>query len=606
MSVPLQIQLFDAFLGTQEGIHSIILPDIFSSGGSENVYIDKYGRVKRLNGYTKQNSSAFTTDTGASASMVRGLIPYRKTAGGSITRKLLIVLDDQADEWEIHVSPDEGVSTSFLYDAGAGSVGTIPDAAQYGDTIYITNGKVQPRKYDGTTISATGLTQSPTITPVSSGTSGNLTGNYKYKMVSTIAGVRQNGSATSTNLLLNANQGSLSWSADANTSVDGYEIYRTTGTGDTFYYLATISGRMTVAYTDNISDTTILENRVLEEHGDAPPVAYFCEPHKQRIWWFRTDTYPTRGYWSDAGAPESVYSNNYLDFSDSETVGDQLTGALGNYEGLLVVFTEKTLWTVSGTGAIIGDLTDWTKTRTNTQTGCVSSRSAVRIPAGSKFTDQLGRSQTTDKSSIAYFTPLGDIRIFDGDNDLIVSHPLRESLRTFNYTQRQKIWAFIDSANDQAIWCFPSGAAGEPDTMVSWNYRYGVWYKWPTMPFGHGVEMDRSDDAQFQLVGEALRTKGGFIYRFQDGNSFDGSSIDAHWMTKVLYGVNEQGQPALTNTKRWRWVDLIFKVEDNTSIDVEWFNGGALDDSAPLGTFTLTPDARTILSADGSVITSAG
>jgi len=59
MSVPLQFILFDAFLGSQEGIHSIILPDIFSSGGSKNVYIDKFARVAQVNGYLRQNEIAF-------------------------------------------------------------------------------------------------------------------------------------------------------------------------------------------------------------------------------------------------------------------------------------------------------------------------------------------------------------------------------------------------------------------------------------------------------------------------------------------------------------------------------------------------------------------
>jgi hypothetical protein len=128
---------------------------------------------------------------------------------------------------------------------------------------------------------------------------------------------------------------------------------------------------------DNISDLTILENRVLEEHGDAPPTVYFCEPHKQRIWWLRTDAFPTRGYWSDPGLPESVLGDNYLEFSDSETTGDFITGALGNFEGLFVVFTERAVWTVSGTGQIIGNIVDWTRTRTNAQIGSVHHRSVV-------------------------------------------------------------------------------------------------------------------------------------------------------------------------------------------------------------------------------------
>lgn len=606
MSVPLQVQLFDAFTGTQEGIHSIILPDIFSSGGSKNVYIDKFGRVLKIPGYTKQNASALTTDTGASASMVRGLIPYRATSGGSISRKLLVVIDDQTNEWEIWVSSNEGATSSFLYDAGSGSIGMVPDAAQFGDDIYITNGKVQPRKYNGTTIAATGLTQSPTPTAAAASASGNLKGNYRYKLVSLVDGVRQSGSASSAviNPVIDK-QVDLSWTADANTNVDGYEIYRTTGTGTTFYYLTTIGSRVTVSYSDNTSDLTLLENRILEEHGDAPPVAYFCEPHKQRMWWFRTDSLPTRGYWSDPGSPESVYAENYLNFSDSETVGDQITGSMGNYEGLLVVFTEKAVWTVSGTGAIIGDITDWTKTRTNAGTGCVTHRSAVRIPAGSKFTDQLGQSQTTKVSSIAYFTPLGDIRLFDGDNDLIVSHPVRDTVRNFNYAHKHKIHVLNDEHNSQVVWFFPSGSATEPNVAVCWNYQYGVWYKWETMPFGASCTLDTSDDAHMNLVGEALTSKGAYVYKFFDGTSFDGSNIDARWMTKTLYGVNEQGQPALSNTKRFRWLDLLFRIDTNLNITVGWMPGNAIDTADPVGTVTVSPDAATLVTADGSEIITA-
>lgn len=605
MPVPTTVQIFDAFLGTQEGIHSIILPDIFSSGGSKNVFIDKFGRVVRIDGYSKQNSSAYTTNTGGSATMVRGLIPYRGTGGGSITRKLIIVLDDQTNEWEIWVSTDEGATASFLYDAGSGSVGTIPDAAQFGDSIYITNGKVQPRVYDGSSIAATGLTQSPTITASDSGNSGNLKGNYRYKLVSTIAGVRQNGSAASTSLLVVDKQASLSWSQDANTSVDGYEIYRTTGTGTTYYYLTTISGRATVAYTDNISDTTVLEQRILEEHGDAPPVAYFCEPHKQRMWWLRTDTFPTRGYWSDPGDPQSVYSENFLDFSDSETVGDQITGALGNYEGLLVVFSEKAVWTVSGTGDIIGDITDWTKTRTNAATGSVTHRSAVRIPAGSKYTDQMGQIQTTSVSSIAYFTPLGDIRLFDGDNDLIISHPVRDTIRSFNYSVRNKVHVLDDTHNSQVIWFVPSASSSEPDTAVCWNYQYGVWYVWTPQPFGASCLLDTSSDPHLTLVGEAQVSKGGYVYELFDGNSFDGSNISARWNTKTLYGINDRSQPALSNTKRWRWVDVLFRIDQNVDIEVGWMPGSAGDTADTIASVLISPGAEELVTADGSTILTA-
>jgi hypothetical protein len=605
MAIPLTVQLLDAFLGTAEGIHSIILPDIFSSGGSKNVWIDKFGRVAEINGYAKQNASAMTTDTGASAAMVRGLIPYKATGGGTTARKLIVVIDDQVNEWEIWVSTDNGANSTFLYDAGSTAVGQIPDAAQFGDDLYITNGKTVPRLYDGTSISAVGLTQSPTPASAASATSGVLRGNYRYKLVSTIGGVRQAGSASSTSLLVSDKQVDLTWTADTNVLVDGYEIYRTTGTGTTFYYLQTISGRLTASYTDNLGDTSLLEQRVMEEHGDNPPTAYWCEPHKQRMWWLRTDTYPTRGYWSDPGAPESVYNNNYLDFSDSETIGDVITGAIGNYEGLLIVLTEQAIWSVSGTGAIIGDITDWTKTRTNAQVGCVGSRSVARVPAGSKFVDQTGQLQTTAVSSLAYFCPDGTIRLFDGDNDLVISYPVKESLAAYSYEHRKKVFVLDDLHNKQVIWFYPGANSGEPNEAVCWNYQYGVWYKWTPMPFGHACMVDTATDPHVILTGESAVSKGAYVYEFFTGNDFDGENINSRWMTKTLYGVNEQGQPAMSNTKRWRWLDLLFKTTAAVDINVEWLPGFSTDDASASGSVVISPAASALFTMDDSEILTA-
>jgi hypothetical protein len=606
MAIPVQVQLFDAFLGTQEGIHSIILPDIFSSGGSKNVYIDKFGRTKKISGYTKQNSSALTTNTGGSAARFRGLFPYRSTSGGSVTRKIIGVIDDTTDEWEIHASSDNGATWAFLYDAGAGSINTTPDFCQFGDNLYITNGKIGPRKYDGATVTAAGQTQSPTPTATLSSNSGNLLGNYNYKLVSVFTdGTRKSGSVASTSLSVQNKQVSLSWTADADVTTIGYEVYRTTGTGTVYYFTSYVDGRTTVAFSDNISDLSVLENRVLEEHGDPPPTCYFCEPHKQRIWWLRTDAAPTRGYWSDAALPESVLGDNFLDFSDSETTGDFITGALGNFEGLFVVFTERAVWTVSGTGQIIGNIVDWTRTRTNAQIGAVTHRSVVRIPAGSKYTDQQGQLQTTAKTAIAYFTPLGDIRLFDGDNDLIISHPLRTSLGSYNYAQRAKIHALHDSTNDQIVWFYPSANAGEPDSAVVWNYRYGVWYPWTPLPMSASCEIETSSTSSLLLTGEGTLSKGAFCYQFLSGNSFDGSNIQATWMTKALYGTNEQGQPAFSNTKRWRWADFLFQVNQTVTLTVEWLNGNSPDSAASLSSTTIQPGSKHIYTADGSRLTSA-
>jgi hypothetical protein len=604
MSVPLQTQLFDAFLGTQEGIHSSILPDIFSSGGSKNVFIDKYARVKKISGYTKQNSSARTTNSGASTAIFRNLFHYKQTAGGSITRRLVGVLDDGTNEWEIWYSTDQGVNWTFLYDAGSGPVGQVGDMAQFGDDLFITNGKVAPRKLTGTSIAAAGLTRSPTPT-AAAGSAGLLNGDYRYKLVSMVGETRQIGSASSTNLPLQDLQGSLSWTADSNVSVTGYEVYRTTGTGVTFYFVGYVNLRATTSYTDNTPDSTIVGNRVLLEHGDAPPTSYFCEPHKGRMWWLRTDTNPTRAYWSDAGLADSVYSFNYLDFSDSELQGDQITGAFGNFGQVLVVFTNQAIWTVSGTGAVIGAVNDWTRSKSNAQVGSVAGRSVVRVPAGSKYQDETGTTQTITVNSLAYFTPLGDIRIFDGKDDKIISHPIKTTLSDWNYAGRSKVHAVHDTANQQIIWFFPTGSDTECVEAVCWSYKWGVWYPWPSMPMSASVEVDSTSAAAVLLSSESLITKGGYVYKLLDGNSFDGSNINAVWMTKTLRGIDETGKGVPAQVKRWRWADVVFKVSSDVALTLEWMPGYATDDASGVASTIIQPSPATILTSDGYTVVSA-
>ena len=603
MSVPLQSQLFEAFLGEQEGIHSIILPEIFSSGGSKNIFMDKFARAKKVSGYTKQNSSAFTTSTGGSTARVRALFPYRSTSGGSTTRQLMFVLDDATNEWEIWTSTDDGATGTFRYDAGSGSINMIPDFAQFGDTVYITNGKIVPRKWDGTTLSAAGRTQSPTPTSALNAAIGPQAGNYQYKLVSMVGGTRQAGSASSTSLSVQGFQVDLSWTADTNMSVTGYEIYRTSGTGAVFYFLDYVDGRTTVALTDNIDDDTIIENRVLEEHGDAPPTCYFAEPHKQRVWWGRTDTNPTRAYWSDAGLAEDVLGSNYLDFSDSSTVGDVITGMIGDFEGRLIVFTEKAVWAVSGSGAVIGDITDWTRIKTDAQVGSVSHRTCARIPAGAQYYDPEGQKQLTTTVTLAYMSPLGDVRIFDGENDIIVSHPERTTLATLNYAQRAKSFCIPDTSRNEITWIFAGGSNGEPDTAVTWNYRWGVWYK-RDWNFAHGIESDSSSVASQLLAAEGDITVGGFIYKLWNGNDNDGNSIEAIWMSKTLYGTNDKGLPDIDLLKRWRWGDFTFETEANTTLTVEWLSGNSADNAPAAGSTTISPLGVTILSADGDTVLS--
>ena len=620
MPYRIQTQTFSVFLGTQEGIHSVALPAIYSSSGSRNLWIDKLGRAKKILGYSKQNSSAVTTNTGGAAARLRALRAYRQT-GATFTRQLLGVFEAAANEYELWYSTNDGAAWTFITggDLGSGSIGSIPDFAQVDNTLFFANGVVAPQAWNGSALSAAGATgKSPTPTAAVNIASGQLNGTYTYKLLSIeAAGTRHAGSVTSNSLQYADEQCDLSWTADSDSDVTGYELYRTTGTGATFYFVTYIDVRTTTSYTDNASDLDILEHRSLEEHGDAPPTgSYFCEPHKQRLWWGRTDTNPRRVYWSDPGLPDQVGANNYLNFTDQSTVGDVVTGLVGDFEGMLVVFCERSIWTVTGSGQVVAGVMDWTRTKSNAVIGTISHRSIVSVPAGAIYTDTSGNQVSIPHVMHAYFTPLGDIRLFDGNNDVIISNPVKDTLKTFLYAQGKKIHAVHDIENGHVVWFWPgptpSGANAECNQAVVWNYRWGVWYVWPDMPMAASTTVDTSTDTQIVLTGEAQVSKGGFCYKFFDGDSFDGSNIPARWMTKVIYGQDESWsvrapQQMMAYVKRFRWLDIIAEAATDVTLTIEWMSGSGSDEAVARGgaSQSLTAFSMQLITADGNEIQTA-
>lgn len=569
-SIPIQIQLFDAFLGQNEAIHSVLLPNVFSSGGSKNMYLDKMGRATIIDGYVKQNTTVLVSKTLSDPVQIAGLATHRTNTAGVFTRILLTVTDDRHNQVEIKKSADDGVTWIGLTDLGPLAVGRIPDFVQFGDVTFIPTGMGTPKAFDGTTITTAGATQSPTPVVAESSKSGVLSGIYRYKLVSREAdGNRSPGSVASTNISTLTHQVELSWTQDSNTDVVGYEVYRTTGTGSIYYFVAYVAGINTLSYTDNISDDTIFSARALDEHGEPPPDVHFAVSHKGRMWWLRTDDAPTTGWWSDPNDPDSLnVAFNYLLFEESETQGDMITGGIGDFGDQLLIFTENTIWSVNGTGMLInGFIRDWNKERKNVQTGTVSKRSIVRVPIGAKYQNALGDTEQTQSRSVAYLTPQNDIRLFDGQSDTIISLPLRDTLARINPRARHKAHCLHDLARGQFVWFVPVDGSEECNRAVAWNYLWGVWYEWDAGSFASSTVHEDANHRRLLLVGEASPTVGGYIYRFFEGPTFNGTEFTGTWMTKPLRGVvniKDDLTEALSYDKRFRWVDLTLRADSSS------------------------------------------
>jgi hypothetical protein len=580
MAVPLQVQPYTNLLGTHEGLGPLILPEVFSPDGSVNVWIDRLARVRRIDGYVAANAAEVDTDTGGSNTVVTFLAP-RVTAAG--VRSWVGLFNDLDNEAELWISDNDGDTWTFKLDLGAPTSGHVPVGAQFGDDFYITYGAETPSKYSGSAITAVSVTQSPTPTGTVAGDQGLLDGTYKYKLVSMLASGRKNGSAASTAETVSLDNIDVSWTADADTNVIGYELYRTTGVGQSYYFVGWIEGRTTVAYTDMLPDVMLLERRSLEEHGDAPPAVPFCVVHGDRMWWLGgTTTNRARGYWSDLGRPESVGAFSYLDFTDPAETHQVITGAAGNFNKKLVVFTRSNVWTVSGTGAVIGALTDWTKRRTNATAGTIHHNTIVRVPPGAVWRDEAGQAHKTEVPTLGYMTPNRDIRLFDGDGDVVISHPVGTTLASavIDITHMAP-HALHDEKRGHIAWIY--GTTAVPTRAVVWNYRYGTWYQWDSTPFASSGYCETGTSpaitAPVMLTGSSnISGAPGKVYDFFSGNTFAGTTIDARWMTGTIYGRlgedvggRENAAPAFSYQKRLRWADLILMPVTGVTLTVEAF-----------------------------------
>lgn len=608
MSIDISLLTFAAFLGDQQSQSPLLLSEIFSPGGSQNLWVDRLGQIRPIDGYSKQTASPLTTNTGGSTAIIRSMFPYKKTAGGSVTRQVLGVLDDATNEWELWYTTDLGVNWTFISDRGATPVGQDPDWVQFGDILYVTVPKTEvPRQWDGTTMSATGGTQLAAPTIVDAAVAGNLSGVFQWRIVPVLnTGREKVGSVVSAVKPLTLTQADVTWVADADTNVKGYNAYRTTGIGKIFYLSTYVDGRTTVTFRDNVSDLSIIRQQFLDAHGDAPPSGvYYCFQHKGRVWWGRTDADPRKWFWSDPGLADSVWQDrNFVDCSnagDDTSMGDVSTGGTGEFNGVAVIWLEKSVWIVSGDGQVVGAIINWNLRRTDAQVGTVSHRSVVRVPAGAKYLTETGSTSSTSDVTLAYFTPFGDIRLFDGNNDTIISNPKKTTLMRLSYASRGKVHQSHDTARNIITWYLPVDGGTTCTIAVAWDYNSGLWYEWTTTPFASVITTDSSSAAQTIMASQAAIGVGGYVYQLWNGNNFDGSVITGSWMTKPIYasrslvpGADVAGSNAdFTRVKRHRFVDFLFaKIATTPTITVSVYAPDALDTDAALFSTTVVGSSR--------------
>lgn len=625
MTIPLRQLPIHAFLGSQEDSHSLTLVQVHSSGGSKNVWIDKLGCVRSIQGFTKQNLTAVASATYSTNLRLVGLYAYNiyQAAEGVLrTAQQLLGVFSGVDSVtgslvvEIHVSQDAGASWLRL-NGFTDPTSEIPIFAQIGELAIITGLTRVPTRWDGTThyaITANFQGSTPAITRPGA---GGLTGNVKFRIVPVWTnGTKQNGSAPTVVEAFAHEAALLTWTASTDPQVASYNVYRTTGTGEIYFLEGQTTG---LTFTCTKDDLDLIQGEVLLDHGDEPPNCAFCMLHKGRMWYGNIFTavappqplYPRRWYFSDPGKPDSVLQErHFVDCTDGESSGDRTTGGTGDYNDMAVLWLERSIWTVKGTMIYQGPVIDMDLKKSDAKQGTVSVRTVVRIPSGSVFTNEVNELQKTQGNLLAYLTANNDIRFFDGKNDRVFSFPMAETLKTMNFGARHRAFAIEDQSRSEVIWCIPTGNSEYPDKAVVWNTKWGVWYmrEWD---FACAVSYASRNAATVILAGEGDIAVGGFCYKLWNSRRFDGVQFVSQWMSKTLYGLArsgemEQGGEIFSYDKRFRWADVHWWASRPMQLEVAWLECDAGDDDTPVGTTRLSLGSENLYTSSGAPILTAG
>jgi len=271
---------------------------------------------------------------------------------------------------------DDAVLIKRLNNVGESS---LFDWVQLEDCLIFCNGLDVNYKYDGAEKPQGVSIDGPKAAPEGSeGDAGNLSaGTYKYRIAfrnsrdgtESLASPEASVSITASHKAVLTN---IPVSTDP--QVNQRRIYRTVANGATLRYLIDIDDNTTTTYTDNIGDSTMNVNAVLNEYrGYAGPHRH-CEVYGGRLWFGNSSAYPSGLRYSEASA--------YSDFPEENIIlvdrggGDEITGLKSAHGGLLI-FKENSIHYLTGTGA-----TTFQVQKVVDGVGCVSGRTISSGPKG--------------------------------------------------------------------------------------------------------------------------------------------------------------------------------------------------------------------------------
>lgn len=572
--------------GTAEDTSILALPPMFSDAGSANVRLEKNGQITVLDGWAQLNATPLQS-TGGQLLRFLGLFQYKKTDGSFAS--WVIVGEDLIDETEVWHSTDDGATWTRLVNFPSASGAAVVDMAQLGDDLIIVwdDASIAPQLYDGATVTPAGQTRPAALTIVELADVGVLQGVYQYKQADIDEdGIVGPASPASPPTSIDDKRNNVTGIQVPTPPHTATRIFRTTGDGGVFYVVVDLTDGET-EYEDNLDDRTLLSRQAeIINSGEPPPATVkHVEDHRNRQFYSDDSTvYP-----SDIALGDSVPPSNSFKVGEGQQGGDVIVGMSGDYRGELIIWKEHSVYRLSGSGR-----QTWNLIRTSAAEGTPTHRSAVLVPAGAKYAE----GQTTTPS-YAYYSTDNKIRLFDGENDTIISDPIQDTLEKTYYDFRRAVVGTHVPSYEWIVWWLPTGV-GPAFRTVAWDYSHGVMHAdaAPYLPdLGTPWLGDSSLEEQFIMAGSSWID--GLVYRVFNGTTNGGSDREAVVRLKPF----DAGVPSIQKTLRdfESFHDGITGAQTSLTINVyEGFQ------SAGTGTPFVTLDLSSLAVPAGESLVSSG
>ena len=401
-----------------------------------NVNLDK-GTIKKRDGYSQELNLSAGGD-------IQGIFDWEQSDG-----TLMQLIKAGQKLYKITYDAGTGVKTAAELGTNALVADGLASFIARRDRAYVCDG-TNLKVTEGTNVYTAHITRpGATTTAVATSAAGSkLDGEYEYKITFYAPAWGQESLASEATSKVEAKDTGIQLTnipvSSGDARVTQRRVYRRNiAQGEvTYHYVDTIEDNTSVAYNDNVGNFDTSTTEIAPVSADFTDTNFAFMVNHQDVT-FLVKNNSDSLYFSRPNEPWSIV--NFIRVG-GEGSAEKITG-LASYGGMLIVFKEKSVWTVDG----LTEATFFTRPVVK-GIGCVGHHSIVQV------------------DGLLYFWGKDGIYGFDGSLPRKISDPVQDVVMGRNYLRDHFIVGAEDETNQSIIWSYPATGSTENNKQLVFFY----------------------------------------------------------------------------------------------------------------------------------------